>query len=240
MRDESRYRIVGDLERFDERDNVQARNTYEPGSGEYKEFYGRHPECEERDRQTRELSKKPAGNPLDFSFFLQQIGKLAQWGSEDLISGPVFPQKQELSPKRAAEKIKGFARHLGADLVRIGPLNPAFVYTHVGKTWHDPARSYGTPINLNHAHAISIAVGINPDLIKTGPVLSMASEIMRVYTQLATISTTLAGYIRSLGYPARAHIISNYQVLCVPVAIEAGMGELGRHGLMITKELGSC
>jgi ferredoxin len=240
VRDESRYRIVGDLERFDERDNVQARNTYEPGSGEYKEFYGRHPECEERDRQTRELSKKPVGNPLDFSFFLQQIGKLAQWGSEDLISGPVSPHKQELSPKRAVEKIKGFARHLGADLVRIGPLNPAFVYTHVGKTWHDPARSYGSPINLNHAHAISFAVGINPDLIKTGPVLSMASEIMRVYTQLATISTTLAGYIRSLGYPARAHIISNYQVLCVPVAIEAGMGELGRHGLMITKELGSC
>ena len=240
MRDKSRYRIVGDLERFDERDNVQARNTYEPGSAEYKEFYGLHPEYEERDRQTRELSKKPVGNPLDFSFFLQQIGKLAQWGSEDLINGPISPQKQELSPERAAVKVKGFARHLGADLVRIGPLNPAFVYTHIGKTWHDPARKYGAPIILDHAHAISIAVAINPDLIKTGPVLSMASEIMRVYTHLATISTTLAAYIRSLGYPARAHIISNYQVLCVPIAIEAGLGELGRHGLMITKELGSC
>jgi reductive dehalogenase len=67
----------------------------------------------------------------------------------------------------------------------------------------------------------------------------MATEIMRVYTQLAMISTTLAAYIRSLGYPARAHIMSNYQVLCIPIAIEAGMGELGRHGLMLTKELGS-
>jgi ferredoxin len=240
MPDKPRYRIVGNLERFDERENVQARNTYEPGSEEYRDFYGHHPEWEEQDRQARELSTKPVGDPLDFSFFLQQIGTLAKWGSEDLIHGPVSPQKQELSPERAAEKIKGFALHLGADLVRIGPLNPAFIYTHVGKTWHDPARKYGTPIDLGHAHAISIAVGINPDLIKTGPVLSMASEIMRVYTQLAVISTTLAGYIRALGYPARAHIISNYQVLCVPLAIEAGMGELGRHGLMITKELGSC
>jgi len=234
------YGKKGDLERFDERENVQARNTYEPGSEEYKEFYGRHPELEETDRRTRELSRKPVGNPLDLAFFFQQIGNLARWGSEDLVGGPVSPQKQELSPQRASEKIKGFARLLGADLVRIGPLNPAFVYSHLGKTWHDPARKYGAPIDLKASHAVSIAVGIDPLLIKTGPVLSMASEIMRVYTRLANISTTLAGYIRALGYPARAHIISNYQVLCVPIAIEAGMGELGRHGLMITKELGSC
>jgi hypothetical protein len=127
MPDKPRYRIVGNLERFDERENVQARNTYEPGSEEYRDFYGRRPEWEEQDRLIRELSKKPVGNPLDFSFFLQQIGALAKWGSEDLINGPVSPQKQELSPERAAEKIKGFARHLGTDLVRIGPLNPAFI-----------------------------------------------------------------------------------------------------------------
>ena len=240
MPDKPRYKRVAELERLDERDNVQARNTYEPGSEEYLEFYRRHPEWEDRDRQTRELSKELVGNPLDFSFFLQQIGRLAQWGSEDLINGAVFPEKKELSAERATEKVKGFTRHLGADLVRIGPLNPAFIYTHVGKTWHDPARKYGAHVALSHAHAISIAAGITPDLIKTGPVLSMASEIMRVYTQLAMISTTLAGYIRSLGYPARAHIVSNYQVLCIPIAIEGGMGELGRHGLMITKELGSC
>ena len=231
---------MGDLERFDERENVQARNTYEPGSEEYKEFYGRHPELEETDRRTREISRNPVGNPLDLALFFQQIGNLARWGSEDLVNGPVSRQKQDLSPQRATEKIKGFARLLGADLVRIGPLNPAFVYSHLGKTWHDPARKYGAPIALKASHAISIAVGIDPALIKTGPVLSMASEIMRVYTRLAVISTTLAGYIRGLGYPARAHIISNYQVLCVPIAIEAGMGQLGRHGLMITKELGSC
>src|SRR5208337_4118340 len=136
------YGKKGDLERFDERENVQARNTYEPGSEEYKEFYGRHPELEETDRRTRELSGKPVGNPLDLAFFFQQIGNLARWGSEDLVSGPVSPQKQELSPQRASEKIKGFARLLGADLVRIGPLNPAFVYSHLGKTWHDPARKY--------------------------------------------------------------------------------------------------
>lgn len=239
MAEKARYNIVSSLERFDERENVQARNTLEPGSPEYAEFYRRHPEWEKVDGETRELSKRPVGNPLDLPLFFQLIGALIRRGAEDLVDGPVSPEPQALTPARATEKIKGFAHFLGADLVRVGPLNPAFVYTNIGKTWHDPGRPYGAPINLNHKGAISIAIGINPTLVKTGPVLSMANEIMRVYTQLAMISTTIAGYIRSLGYPARAHIISNYQVLCVPTAIDAGMGGLGRHGIMLTRDLGS-
>jgi ferredoxin len=237
--DKPRYKVVRDITPFDERDNVQARNTLEPGSKDYKEFYHRHPEWEKKDQAIRELpGMSGVGNPLDLPFLDQQMENLIRYGS--VVDGPVSPHRQELSPERATEKIKGFSHHQGADLIRIGPLNPAYVYTHIGKTWHDPARGYGDPIHLHHKNAISIAVGINPDLIKTGPVLSEAIEIMRVYVHVATIAVTLAGYIRALGYPARAHIISNYQVLCLPLAIDAGMGELGRHGLMITKELGSC
>ena len=234
-----RYMVIGGITPFDERDNVQARNTLEPGSEEYTAFYQRHPEWEKQDQEIRELpGMAGVGNPLDIPFLGEQMENLVRYGC--VVDGPVSPHRQELSPERAAEKVKGFANHMGADLVRIGPLNPAYVYTHIGKTWHDPARRYGAPIHLGHKNAISIAVGINPDLIKTGPVLSEAIEIMRVYVHVATIVVTLAGYIRALGYPARAHIISNYQVLCIPLAIDAGMGELGRHGLMITKELGSC
>jgi len=235
-----RNKVIGELERFDERDNVQSQNPLEPGSADYVEFYARHPEWEYRDAATRELSKKTVGHPLDVLFFRQLIGGAVQRGREDQVDGPVAAEKFKMSQERAAEKIKGFARLLGADLVRIGPLNPAFVYTHIGKTWHDPARRYGDPITLTHKHAISIAIGLTPERIKAGPVVSMITEVMRVYNQLAQISTMIAGYIRSLGYPARAHIISNYQVLAIPIAIEAGMGELGRHGVMLTKELGSA
>jgi len=239
MSAEPRGKVVGKLEPFDERDNVQSRNTLEPGSDNYREFYARHPEWEARDADTRELSKKMVGNPLDVLLLSQQVGKLAGAGREPNVDGPVAPDRQELTAQRAAEKLKGFARLLGADLVRTGPLNPAYVYTHVGKTWHDPARKYGAPIILNHRHAISVAVSLDPALLKTGPVQSMVTEVMRAYTQLAVIATTLAAYIRALGYPARAHVLTNYQVLCIPIAIEAGMGELGRHGVMLTRELGS-
>lgn len=233
------YVQVGELEAFDERNNVQSRNTLQPGTDAYREFYAQHPEWEARDADTRELSRTRVGNPLDVALFLQQIGKLAKAGREEHVDGPVAPQRVELSPERAAEKLKGFALHLGAELARCGPLNPAFVYTNVGKTWGDPARTYGAPVKLDHQHALSFAVALSPTQIKAGPVISMISDVMRAYTELDIIATTLAAYIRALGYRARAHVLCNYQVMCVPVAIEAGMGQLGRHGLMLTRELGS-
>ncbi len=233
-----RYEKIGEMERFDERENIQARAQMAPASRSFTEFYERHPEWAARDNELRAIPEF-AGNPFDQALFVQEIMTVMKGGAEDLVDGPVSPSKARLSPERATEKIKGFARFLGADLVRIGPLNPAFVYTHVGKTHGDPKRVHGAPIRLDMKNAITIAIGLDPLLMKTGPALPMAIGVMKVYNRLAMISKILAGYIRSLGYPGRAHIVSNYQILCIPVAIDAGMGELGRHGIMLTKELGS-
>jgi len=228
-------------ERFDERDNVQARGMLTPGTPEYDELYGLHPEWKRKDDAIRALpGMGRVGSPLDTPLLGTQHDFLARLGREDVVDGPVAPTRQTLSEERATEKVKGFARHLGADLVRIGPLDPANVYTHVGKTWHDPQRRWGQPIEVSHRHAVSLAVAIDPGMLATGPVLPEVVEIMRVYVRLATVAVTLASYIRALGFPARAHVMPNYRVLCIPVAIDAGMGELGRHGLMITKELGSA
>ena len=40
--------------------------------------------------------------------------------------------------------------------------------------------------------------------------------------------------IRRLGYPARAHIDGNYRVIAPLVARDAGLGEIGRMGLLMT------
>ena len=44
----------------------------------------------------------------------------------------------------------------------------------------------------------------------------------------------LAAAIRDLGYPARAHIDGNYRVIAPLVARDAGLGEIGRMGLLMT------
>lgn len=226
---------------FDERDNVHARYELEQDTPEWNSFYKQHPECEKEDRITKAFpGVGHVGNERDLPMLWSQR-RILQWlGSEAMVDGPVSDKKLEIDPARATEKIKGFARFLGVDLLRIGPLNQTYVYTHVGKTVHCPEKKRNTPIFLPHRHAISLAVGSNADLIKTGPVLSEIMEMMRVYTILAKASVTLASYIRSLGYPARAHNLRNYLVLCIPIAIDAGIGELSRMGTLISKEFGPC
>jgi ferredoxin len=48
----------------------------------------------------------------------------------------------------------------------------------------------------------------------------------------------LAAAIRQMGYPARAHIDGNYRVIAPLVARDAGLGEIGRMGLLMTPHEG--
>ena len=41
------YEIVGQVERYDQRDHPTARAYLVPGTTEYEEYYGRHPELKE-------------------------------------------------------------------------------------------------------------------------------------------------------------------------------------------------
>ena len=151
------------MQRFDERHNVQARNTLQPGSAEYEEFYRQHPEWQVKDDAIRALpGMGNVGPAADRGMVGAQIQVIAALGMSHLVDGPVAPERVELTPERATEKVKGFAKHLGADMVAVGPLNPDYVYTNVGKDWHDPERSFGQPIAVPHKNAISLAVGLSP------------------------------------------------------------------------------
>ena len=69
-----------------------------------------------------------------------------------------------------------------------------------------------------------------------------SGAIMDGYRRACFTSTELAERIRGLGWNALA--ASNVgadtaELLHVPLAIEAGLGQLGKHGSLITKEFGS-
>lgn len=60
----SHYKLTGEIERFDQRDNVQPRNTLVPGAEEYKKFYERHPVGEERTMWTARFLPRGRNSPL--------------------------------------------------------------------------------------------------------------------------------------------------------------------------------
>ncbi|UCC48907.1 MAG: 4Fe-4S dicluster domain-containing protein, partial [Gemmatimonadota bacterium] len=68
-----------------------------------------------------------------------------------------------------------------------------------------------------------------------GPIVM---ESAHQYLAAGTIAVQVAQFIRNLGHAARAHIDANYRVVCPLVARDAGLGEIGRMGLLMTPELG--
>jgi hypothetical protein len=235
-----KYEIVGELERFDEADNVQARGEMQPGTDLWEEYYRKHPGLEEQGKSWRKLpGMGHVGPPADNLMVAAMMGTVKLMSRDEDLDGMPSPDKFTFTPERAAEKLKGFARHLGAELVGIGPLNQAWVYSRVGRS-HYPGKVIGPEIKLPHDNALVVAIHLNPDLVNCAPQLPSNIEVFKTYLRLAGIVNTLARYIRLLGYSARAHDVENYQVLAVPIAIDAGLGELGRNGVLVTEEYGNA
>ena len=58
------------------------------------------------------------------------------------------------------------------------------------------------------------------------------------YVRAGVMAVQIANLIRRLGHQARAHVDGNYRVICPLVARDAGLGEIGRMGLLMTPRLG--
>jgi epoxyqueuosine reductase QueG len=99
--------------------------------------------------------------------------------------------------------------------------------------------SYGEEIILDHRFAVAFAVEMDVAMVAAAPDAPVIVETAKKYVEAARIAIILADCLRRLGYAARAHIAgSNYQVLVPPIAWEAGLGELGRLGILITPKFG--
>ncbi|RJE48505.1 hypothetical protein A7K50_09640 [Dehalobacter sp. MCB1] len=231
--------------KYDEHDNALARYELKPGSREWIEYYEKHPDLEKTDLSQFDLpGTLGVGARVDNMAWQSLMSILGQLGQEDMVDGPVDPVKIEMTPERAAEKVKGFAKHiLGASVVKIGPLNQEYVYSVKGRSYHRHGGveiPVGLPINLPHKNAIFLVEGINYDILKGAPKKEIMLEIFRAYSKLGHMAVLMARFIRNIGYPARAHIVTNNQVIFPPAAIDAGVGELGRSGILISKEFGTA
>lgn len=259
--DRPTYEIVGELSRFDERDTLFSRERLVPGSPEERAYHAAYPELVEIDRRIAafiETVSRPeeSVSQADAALYSATFDPIAGLALPDVVDGQVAPTRVEAGPGEMAGRIKPLARWLGADDVRIGPLNPAWVYSHrgappffAGYQSNPPHFSglpedyrglqWGDPIEVPHRYAISMAFAQDRDLLRTGGTPFSDFEIGRAYALGALVATQLAAYIRALGWPARAHHLRNYGVAVVPVALDAGLGELGRCGYLIHPRLGA-
>ncbi|MEM8534193.1 MAG: reductive dehalogenase domain-containing protein [Chloroflexota bacterium] len=148
-----------------------------------------------------------------------------QWLHRKKI-GPIAPQQVPVAdPAKTAHRIKTEARRLGASLVGITAIPDEVLFEG---------------INLSYKHAICIAIPMERDEMLAAPSEIAHQRVLEGYYNVADVAIKLAEYIRAMGWPARTSAnLGVSEVLHVPLAIRAGLGQLGKHGSMITREFGS-
>jgi ferredoxin len=223
--------------RVDERDIMFARARLAPGSPEYDAYYAMHPENQAGDDKTRALPGllSPNANkaePLAFASARASFSLTEALREE--VDSPLGLDRLEYPAEQITTYIKGLACYYGAYRVGIAELQPYHVYSHIGRG----SGMYGDPIILNHRYAIAFTVEMDHTIMQAAPEAPVVMESARQYVEAARVALQLGYLIRRLGYPARAHIDGNYRVIAPLVARDAGLGEIGRMGLLMTPELG--
>lgn len=223
--------------KIDERDTILARIHYKKGTVMFDDYYKEHPEHLKTDDYLRSLGGifDPGSkqyNPVDTKIAAANFDYLDEM--QKFCNGPVAPEKIIMLPEVATKKIKALTKHYGGDLVGIAKLKKEHFYSKRGRR----EASYNDKVSTDYKYGIVIAVQMEQKLMQAAPQISEAVETSNVYVKVGTIGMQLAYFIRNLGYEARNNMDGNYLVNTPTVAVDAGLGELGRMGILVTKAYG--
>lgn len=127
-------------------------------------------------------------------------------------------------------RVKKAARFFGADLVGVTELDQRWLYANKRRDLEPIVFPEGV------RYAVVMAIEMDELAIATSPECPAAAVTGLAYSRMAFAASSLAEFIRNLGYTAIPD--GNDTGLSIPLAIDAGLGQLGRNGLLITPEYG--
>lgn len=141
----------------------------------------------------------------------------------------VADKKRTGSPEEFASQVKNHALAHEGDDIGITALNPEWVFEDS---------------EVPHRWVILISVLMDYDEMQQAPSTeenrSASLEVQKQYNRVSRAVLNLTNWIREQGYDAMAHPgPQSGKLLMIPHAIEAGLGELGKHGSMIHRRFGA-
>jgi epoxyqueuosine reductase len=142
---------------------------------------------------------------------------------------PVAESKRESSADAFTREVNDFALAHEADAVGITAMDPLFVFE--GYTIHEP-----WVIVLALAHNYEKLKEVPSDETNGVGVVDVGNQ----YARGTRSSYALANWIRSQGYNASPYPGPSANALVlIPPAIASGLGELGKHGSLISRQFGA-
>jgi len=146
------------------------------------------------------------------------------------------PALSEVSPTRREDTaanwtaiVKDFALSNEAELFGVAAMDPLWVYDGY---------------DVSEPTVIVLGLAQDYEMMKHAPPRPgnhySNTEVRRQYNRGARASKNLANFIRGLGFKATPHHGPDADALAMmPAALAAGLGELGKHGSIINRQLGS-
>ena len=239
--------VVGQVERFDQKNEMLKRATWDPAmrdlaKGYYARFDGQAMPQEKEGYTLKEMALAMAGWHIELDFGSGQFtgGEgLQAWeawpvGRTDTTRIPKGIKTEVGDPAEATKLVKKAARLFGASLVGICVLDRRWLYSY---SYHTLTKEH-KPVEISKDYTFAIVMAHEMDYagIKRAPGFIADAAVSTAYSRMSATGALLAQYIRGLGY--RAIPMSNDTANSIPLAIDAGLGELSRMGLLITPQYG--
>jgi epoxyqueuosine reductase len=142
---------------------------------------------------------------------------------------PVAEKRKDASPEQLAAEVTAFALAHEADDVGMTPMDPLYVFEgySIDEPW---------VIMLGLAHNYERLRQVPSDETNGEGICDVGDQ----YARGTRASFALANWIRSQGYNAKAFPGPSTAALSlIPPAIASGLGELGKHGSIISRHFGS-
>ena len=141
-------------------------------------------------------------------------------------TGEIEPTVEPVPGKDVTEEIKAKARELGFGEVGIARMDRRYVFKSM--------KDY-----VKFPHAICLAWEQDYESTQSAPSMELEGTHHSTYRILGVKALELAEYIRSLGYHSQVHGPGTNAAAFIPMFVEAGLGQLGANGQLLSPHFGS-
>jgi len=221
------------MDGFDERDTIFSRMELRPGSLRYDEYYALHPGRKVLDDAARSACGVYEGDEavrrlVESTFdLLKDLRPLARGSAGD--------DRLAIAPDAATAFLKSLAETYGAVLFGTALLDGACFYSTRGR-----GSEYGEIVETAGSYGVVFAVRMRPEEMATSPSPRASAEVVNGYLRVAVIGLAMARCIRGWGWNASCTMDGRADVVLPIAAHKAGLGSIGRSGLLLTPNHGPC
>lgn len=191
--------------------------------------------CQVAEYATAVLSPAPLESKSHDSQFYNAVHDVG-WELKKELQSSYHPAPHHSScfagePQENHHMLYKLAKKLGAGSMGVASFNPLWIYSHDAN---------GKPIQFPEScdKFICLTFPMDPEELSSSPSIAADMENSLGYMKCSLALSTLAKTITKLGFIAIAS--DNNFGLSIPIAIDAGLGVLGRNGLLLTPDFGPC